>query len=120
MNMAIYYYRHTVKLFTSENFIAYMPKNITTEDGIFFSIAEVLKIPETLRTNLNWNSLRDLINDFHWIKEKNIYLIHEEYPKISQKSKEIYIEILSEANSLWKENQEHEFAAFFKTGEDNF
>jgi len=80
---------------TSDTFIAHIPSNILSMEDFFYEIAQVLHFPEYFWNN--WDAFEECMNDFSWIEEKNIILLHENVPRITPKDQKIYLEILKES-----------------------
>ncbi|MGE0562549.1 MAG: barstar family protein [Flavobacteriales bacterium] len=50
----------------------------------------------------NWDSLLDVLCDFHWIKQREILIIHDDLPSLDKTNFKTYLEILFEAINTWK------------------
>ena len=82
--------------------IVIIPKNITTKLELLNSLGSQLRFPANFGTN--WDAFDESIDDLEWMAEKNILIIHEEFPKILAKDFNIYFEILRDASNFWKED----------------
>lgn len=102
---------------TPQNFIGKdylsieIPSNISTKKKLLNILEEKFRFPYFGR---NWDALWDLLNDFHWIKEKNISIIHSDIP-LRQNPNELdtYLEILNDVSEVWKKRTEHKFIVTF-------
>jgi RNAse (barnase) inhibitor barstar len=84
-------------------------------------ISEKLYFPEYF--GFNWDALFDCLSDFHWIKEKNIILVHDILPNLSKSDFETYVKILFDCiNDLdnCHDMNEHIFEVIFPTMHKNF
>src|SRR5262245_26518729 len=61
----------------------------------------------------NWNALEECLNDFSWIHERVIVLVHDNVPQLSSDQLGIYLDILAVAICNWKRMAAHELVAIF-------
>jgi hypothetical protein len=97
----------------SDSYVAFIPDHVADEGEFQKLLAERLSFPEEFRKHLNWNAIRDHLADFHWVKEKNIVLIHHNIPRISDAALQIYIDLLEEAVGVWEKDEEHSLLVIF-------
>ena len=55
----------------------------------------------------NWDSLDELYRDFHWIKERQITVIHEDVSRLSDVDLAVYIKIINSSLKFWNSCIEH-------------
>ena len=91
--------------------IVIVPKNITTKLELLNSIGSQLRFPANF--GRNWDAFDESIDDLEWVEEKNILIIHEEFPKIPAKDFNIYFEILRDASDFWRKDGRKTFAVLF-------
>ncbi|MDO8610232.1 MAG: barstar family protein [bacterium] len=95
-----------------KSFIAVLKENINNKNDLFKNLAEILHFPSYF--GKNWDALWDLLNDFHWIKQKEIILLHEDLPSMKDgEDMKTYINILNDAALSWKPNEAHRFLVIF-------
>lgn len=93
-------------------FTVNIPPGIKDAPTLFDVLYEKLELPGYF--GFNWNALSDCLRDFHWIKEKDIALVHTDIPiTANENDTEIYIEILQESMNDWKDGEEHSLRVFF-------
>ena len=99
------------KLYKSASaFVVYLTKTKNEED-LFNQLKSKLNFPYYFGNN--WNALKDLLKDFHWIKEKNIVIVHDTIPALNDLSFQSYIQILLDAAQDWGENANHSLEIIF-------
>ncbi|PIR55411.1 hypothetical protein COU74_01240 [Candidatus Peregrinibacteria bacterium CG10_big_fil_rev_8_21_14_0_10_36_19] len=87
---------------SNDSYIAKLDKDIRHKDVLFKELNETLDFPHF---GYNWDALWDLMNDFHWIKNKEIVLVHVDIPLVSEKENlKYYLQILRDAVTSWKTN----------------
>ena len=97
-------------------FVVYLTKTKNEED-LFNQLKSKLNFPYYFGNN--WNALNDLLKDFHWIKEKNIVIVHDTIPALNDLSFQIYIQILLDAAQDWRENADHSLEIIFPLQPNN-
>ena len=80
------------ELTTAGAFVAEVPSGLRTKDELMEALYETLKLPDYF--GMNWDALDECINDFSWIEENDIYIVHSDLPKLGSKDLGIYIDIL--------------------------
>ena len=85
---------------SEDTFVAYIPINIATEEGLFAEFNKQLCFPYF---GFNWDALYDLLCDFHWITQAKIIIVHNDIPLLKDKeSFYIYIDLLFDAINAWE------------------
>lgn len=92
------------------NFVAHLSE-INNKKELLDQLSEKLLFPDYF--GFNWDALDECINDFHWIKQKEIILIHDDLPKLDVNELKIYLGILVDAIKNWKKTKEHCFEVIF-------
>lgn len=95
-----------------DSFIASLPK-INGVKHLFDELAEKLRFPNYFGGN--WDAVNDCLNDFAWIEEKNIIVIHESSINLKKKDFDIYIDILYNTILSWLSDEKHSFKVIFRT-----
>lgn len=94
-----------------DTFIVYI-QNIYSWDDLLNTYYSELKFPSYFGFNLN--ALYDCLSDFHWIKQKNIFIVHRGLPKFQVVGFKYYLDILGGAAIVWSEHPKvHVFKVFF-------
>ena len=92
-------------------FTVRIPPNLTSRDQLFEVISNTLKFPEYF--GFNWDALAECLQDFYWIREQLIVIIHSELPRISDESLGIYLNILLDSISCWGPQERHKLEVVF-------
>ncbi|MBQ7941480.1 MAG: barstar family protein [Muribaculaceae bacterium] len=88
-------------------------KSIKNKTELFEELSTKLHLPSYF--GHNWDALNELFNDFHWIDEKEIIIIHEDVSSMNQNDLEIYIKIISNSLISWQQDTKHIIKYIFKT-----
>lgn len=76
-------------------FIVFFDEDVDNKREFLEVLYKKLQLPDYF--GFNWDALEECMNDFHWITENNIILIHEKLPKLESHDLKIYLEILSDS-----------------------
>jgi RNAse (barnase) inhibitor barstar len=93
----------------SDNFVIRIPPGIDSKENLFKIIAELAQFPQYF--GKNWDALLDCLRDFHWVKLKNITIVHEDVPLMNLSSEcQIYLDVLEDTLLAWSHsiNDAHE------------
>lgn len=77
-----------------------VPKDIKAKDEIFRAYGIGLSAPNAY-FGTNWDAFNDCLLDFNWIKELNIYIIHQDLPKLGKNDMLIYLDTLKHVMDTW-------------------
>ena len=91
-------------------FVAHV-SSIKSKTELFNILYKSLMLPDYF--GFNWDALSDCLQDFHWITQQGILLVHDELPSLDDVTFHIYIQILIDAVNDWKEGEEHYFEIVF-------
>jgi len=91
--------------------VCLIPKGIETTNEVIEYLTIGLRFPDYY--GRNWNALDDSLDDLPWLHEKNILIIHEEFPKIPEKQLNYYIDTLKTASDFWKQDGRKTFTVLF-------
>jgi len=105
----IQFFKDTV-LYNPDNVMVVHLCNIQNENELFNSLKLQLKFPYF---GFNWNALYDLLRDFHWIEQKGVVIVHDDWPKLEKRSLDIYMNVLIDSVLDWKEGEDHYLEAVF-------
>ena len=94
------------QLYQKENAFVVHLSGIQSEEQLFSKLNKKLEFPDYF--GFNWDALLDLFCDFHWIKQKDIVLIHDEFPVLEEESLNTYVHTLIEAKKSWRDWKEGE------------
>src|SRR5262245_822619 len=86
-------------------------QGIKTEEQLFRELSSKFEFPPYF--GYNWNAVYDCLRDFHWIKQKKILLIHDDFPSLDQQALSIYLQVLRDAANDWSQTEEHTFEIVF-------
>jgi len=86
-------------------------KTITTKQELLSLFRICLRFPDYF--GHNWDAFQECIHDLSWMVERDILILHEEFPKISQKDFNIYCEIIKDASDFWKKDGRKNLSVVF-------
>ncbi|OAV76282.1 Barstar (barnase inhibitor) [Bacteroidales bacterium Barb7] len=98
-------------------YVVKLNNNYTTEEELLNEYYSLLQFP--LYFGFNWDALYDCLEDFHWIKQKNIIICHEILPQLKKNDLKIYLEILHDTVIHWRKYEEHNFNVYFNLKDYN-
>lgn len=61
----------------------------------------------------NWNALRDMLCDFHWLDDAEITIIHQDLPRLDDAMLRIYLQVLQDACACWHRHPAHVLRVIF-------
>lgn len=94
------------------SFVAHLPK-INGGKHLFHQLSEKLQFPNYFGRNRD--AVNDCLNDFMWIKEKDIIIVHDSSINLDKKNFDIYVEILHNTILSWLSDSEHTLRIIFRT-----
>lgn len=98
-------YINNPRSYNPENaFIAHL-SGVRNKDELLEQLNIKLKFPEYF--GFNWDALLDVLCDFHWIKQKKVVLIHDDFPRLNEQELTIYLQILFDSIQAWKGCEKH-------------
>jgi len=86
-----------------DDLVYYVPQTSVKEDLLQW-YNDSLQFPYF---GYNWDSLYDLLCDLHWIRERHVWLRHEEVPNLDKQELAIYLETISSAADSWQMDDRH-------------
>ena len=92
-------------------FEAALPLGISSVQELFQSLFERLSLPAYF--GFNWDALSDCLRDLHWIESQTVVLDHSDLPGIEPGDLRLYLEVLAEAVSSWRIDDEHRLLVRF-------
>jgi len=90
-------------------FVARVPKGITNPSDLFRELRASLLLPNYFGEN--WDDLDECLRDFHWIRERKIIILHEDYlqgMRIAELA--LYVCVLGRSLLSWQSYQVHELS----------
>lgn len=61
----------------------------------------------------NWDALSDCLRDLHWIEQKYVVLVHDEYPVLDEQAQTRYLMVLVDVVRDLEEGGDHSLAVVF-------
>jgi len=98
-----------------ENLIGRIPEGVNSATQLLEIIEDGLLLPKYF--GCNWNALYDCLRDFNWIGAKNIVLVHDQLPRLSDDELRTYLETLRDAAADWEPNEAHELRVIFSNSD---
>lgn len=84
-----------------DNFVIEVPMNIKSKDELLDSFALAGQFPNYFGGN--WDALADCLEDFHWITQQQIVIVHKDIPLHGNlENSKIYLQILADAVADWQ------------------
>lgn len=94
-----------------DTFVGILPKETYDTKTLFDALFDILLLPGYF--GYNWNALSDCLRDFHWLNQKQIILVHEELPQLSDSDLWEYLDVLSKCVNDWGNSEDHELVIMF-------
>lgn len=94
------------------SFVAHMSK-INGVEHLFDELSEKLRFPNYF--GRNWDAVNDCLNDFMWIEEKNIVIVHDSSISLNEKDFDIYVDILHDTILSLLSDTDHTLRVVFPT-----
>jgi RNAse (barnase) inhibitor barstar len=101
----------TFTLDPEEDFITRVPAGLNSRELLFESLCRELQLPSYFGNN--WDALSECVRDFHWIRNRRVVILHEDWPALDAKAIANYLDILLCAVKFWKSDKSHEFIVAF-------
>lgn len=95
----------------ADSLVAVVPRGIADANQLLEVLYQRLNLPGYF--GFNWDALSDCLRDFHWVKQRNIVLIHEDLPTLTSTDLVNYVEVLDESVRSWKPNENHRLVVVF-------
>lgn len=89
---------------SDDAFVAHIPHANGKED-LFKKLYDALKLPAYF--GFNWDALSDCLNDFHWINQRQVVLVHDDVPNLDAATFDVYMDVLFDAVQSWQKDEEH-------------
>ena len=96
----------------NEAFVAHISR-INGVKHLFNLLCEKLWFPNYF--GFNWDATDECLNDFSWIEEVDIIIVHDSAINLDKKDFEIYIDMLYNAVMFWCSDGEHNMSIVFRT-----
>ena len=90
-----------------EGFVFRVPKGICNQQELFSAFAVGLNAPGRY-FGYNWDAFNDCLAMLDWIDSYNVFILHDELPRLSEKELGIYLDILNGASLEWKSTKIHQ------------
>jgi len=94
-----------------DSFVAVVPGGITDAKKLLEVLYQKLNLPGYF--GFNWDALSDCLRDFHWIKQRNVVVIHKDLPPLGGTDLVNYVEVLDESIRSWKPEESHRLIVVF-------
>ena len=85
--------------------------NVSSKNELLNKYSEKLLFPDYF--GFNWDALCDCLRDLSWIEQKEIVIIHDDLPKLTDEELKVYIEVLIHSVQDWKKEDEHTLEVAF-------
>ncbi|HOY59215.1 MAG TPA: barstar family protein [Verrucomicrobiota bacterium] len=95
----------------ADSLVAVVPRGIADAKQLLEVLYQRLNLPGYF--GFNWDALSDCLRDFHWVKQRNVVLIHEDLPTLTSTDLVNYVEVLEECVRSWKPNENHRLVVMF-------
>jgi RNAse (barnase) inhibitor barstar len=95
----------------SDSLVAVIPSEISNATQLFETLTTQLKLPNYFGSN--WNALSDCLRDFHWVKQRNILITHQDLPQLAKADLVNYLEVLDECVRSWESGDDHRLIVTF-------
>lgn len=92
-------------------FVVRLPSGVAGKSELLNLLYERLILPGYF--GFNWDALSDCLRDFHWIREVQVALIHEDLPQLPEEDLRIYLSVLAHAVLDWNRSDEHALEIVF-------
>lgn len=92
-------------------YVAHIPTGLSNTEELFNALRDALNLPEYF--GYNWNALSDVLRDLHWLNQRTVVLVHEDLPNIPESDLTNYLEVLAEAVTSWRAEEEHSVRVVF-------
>jgi RNAse (barnase) inhibitor barstar len=96
---------------TDGSLVVTIPPGIKDARQLFDLLFRELSLPNYF--GFNWNALSDCLKDFHWIKQHDIVIVHQDLPNLEEAYLVNYLGVLVEGVCSWKPNEEHRLIIIF-------
>jgi len=97
--------------YNTEDALVARIENIHSKAQLLEELSAGLKFPDYFGEN--WDALDECLNDFHWVENSEIVIIHSNVPNISSGELKSYLEILSSAVKNWSNVSTHKLTVIF-------
>lgn len=95
----------------ADSLVAEVPQGISDTKQLLDVLYRQLGVPGYF--GFNWNALSDCLRDFHWVKQRNVVIIHQDVPALTGADLVTYAEVLDECVRSWKPSEEHRLVVVF-------
>jgi RNAse (barnase) inhibitor barstar len=95
----------------ADSLVAEVPRGIADAKQLLDVLYRQLGLPGYF--GFNWNALSDCLRGFHWVKQRNVVIIHQDVPALTGADLVNYAEVLDECVRSWKPSEEHRLVVVF-------
>ena len=82
-----------------------LPRGIASPHALLAALSQALRFPSYF--DPNWNALREMLRDFHWLDHIAVTIIHQDLPSIEYEALSIYLQVLQDACDCWRDDPAH-------------
>lgn len=95
-----------------ETFVAQVPGSVRDVEELFKVLWAALRLPGYF--GFNWDALDECLNDFEWLRERRVVLVHVELPtRLEPEDLRLYLEVLAGAVERWSHDYLLDFSVVF-------
>lgn len=110
-SQSFHLYSDEIDLRAEDRFVATISGEQQTKADLLTGLAKTLKFPDYF--GYNWDALFDCLQDLSWIPQKEIIIMHKKLPGLPFEELRIYLTVLADAVSSWREKSQHRLAVWF-------
>jgi RNAse (barnase) inhibitor barstar len=108
---AFIFYDNLSQLSQGNEFVARVPRGITTRDQLFAVLVRELNMPSYF--GWNWDALEDFLRNLSWIACHRVIIAHEAVPGLESATLQTYLEVLAECVKHWRADEQHQLLVVF-------
>jgi RNAse (barnase) inhibitor barstar len=99
-----------------EAFVAHLSE-IKSKEELIEKLCLALHFPDYF--GFNWDALSDCLTDLSWLIQKEVVLVHDDFPCLEEGSFNTYIQILIDAIVSWENDSKHSLQVVFPRSFEN-
>lgn len=96
-----------------DRLVVRVPTGLASKEALLDELYQSLELPGYFGGN--WDALSDCLRDLHWVRQREVVIIHQDIPALRAHEVREYLMVLSDAVKDWDDTEDHQLHIHFST-----